>query len=122
MEWKFSQLDEDRDGVLKKQELKTFRETIQKVRFKWSKRFLRWPHPAYFNDKTGDDYDQEERWRTIWLWGRWCPWQWSKRWRSEKFDDDDEIEEKHYYDNDHSDGVHDNAYDYNYMPTSGWPT
>ncbi len=31
MEWKFSQLDEDRDGVLKKQELKTFRETIQKV-------------------------------------------------------------------------------------------
>ncbi len=31
MEWKFSQLDEDRDGVLKKQELKTFRESIQKV-------------------------------------------------------------------------------------------
>ncbi|XP_023340076.1 SPARC-related modular calcium-binding protein 2 isoform X2 [Eurytemora carolleeae] len=31
MEWKFSQLDEDRDGVLKNKELKQFKEDIRKV-------------------------------------------------------------------------------------------
>jgi len=30
-EWKFAQLDEDRDGILKKKELKVFREEIKKV-------------------------------------------------------------------------------------------
>ena len=31
MEWKFSQLDENRDGVLNKKELKTFKADIKKV-------------------------------------------------------------------------------------------
>ena len=32
MEWKFSQLDENRDGVLKKKELKKFKDDIRKVK------------------------------------------------------------------------------------------
>mgnify|MGYP001278145015 CR=1 FL=1 len=39
MEWKFSQLDENRDGVLNKKELKTFKADIKKViRTFWNKK------------------------------------------------------------------------------------